>query len=78
MARVAIAAEVRAELARQQKTAPDLAALLRVTRQSAYLRLRGKQPFRGEELVMIAEWLGVAVDRFMPLSNASPVETGAA
>lgn len=65
VARYAIAAEVRAEMARQSKTLADLGDVLGVTRQSMHLRLRGHQPFRGEELVLIAEALGVPAHQFL-------------
>ncbi len=60
-----IAAEVRAELARQQKVQRDLAAVLQVDAGSANLRLSGKRSFRAEELVTIADWLGVPVIQFL-------------
>jgi hypothetical protein len=80
MARDAIAAEVRAELARQSKTGADLGDMLGVTRQSAHLRLRGDQPFRGEELVLIARWLGIPAEQFIriPAAASAAVEAGAA
>jgi transcriptional regulator with XRE-family HTH domain len=74
-ARDAIAAEVRAEMARQSKSYADLGDVLGVTRQSVHLRLRGHQPFRGEELVLIARWLGVPAERFLP--EVEPIDAGA-
>lgn len=65
MARDAIAAEVRAEMARQNKSLADLGDVLGVTRQSMHLRLRGTQPFRGEELILIARYLGVPAEQFV-------------
>lgn len=61
-----IAAEVRAELARQQVTQRDLAAVLDMTQPALQLRLVGKRSFRGEELAKIAAYLGVPVTGFLP------------
>lgn len=60
----AIAAEVRAELARQQKSQRDVAAILGLPQQSIQMRLAGKTPFRAEELAILAEGLGVPISRF--------------
>lgn len=68
MARDAIAAEVRAEMARQSKSLADLGDVLGVSRQSMHLRLRGHQAFRGEELVLIARYLGVPAEQFIRVS----------
>jgi len=69
--RIRIAAEVRAEMARKSKTQRDMAALLNIDQPSVSLRLRGERSFRAEELVAIAEWLGVPVGRFMPDAAAT-------
>jgi transcriptional regulator with XRE-family HTH domain len=61
-----IAAEVRAELARQGKTQRDIAAVLDLPQPSVQLRLAGKRSFRAEELALLAESLGVPVSQFMP------------
>jgi transcriptional regulator with XRE-family HTH domain len=61
-----LASEVRAEMARQSKTQRDLAAVIDVDQGSAGLRLRGERAFRAEELVLVAQWLGVPVARFIP------------
>jgi len=63
--RAAIAAEVRAELARQNKTQREIAEVLRLPQPSVQRRLAGKIPFRGEELVTLADALGVPVERFL-------------
>jgi hypothetical protein len=57
-----IAAEVRAELARQQKAQKDLIEFMGLPQPSVSLRLNGTRSFRAEELVDIADWLGVTVD----------------
>lgn len=54
-----IAAEVRAELARQRKTAGDLAAALGITPHTAGRRLTGEVPFNVLEIEQIAAWLEV-------------------
>jgi predicted XRE-type DNA-binding protein len=66
LAREAIATEVRAEVARQQKSQRDIAAILGIPQPSVQLRLKGERPFRAEELVMLAEAFGVSVDHFVP------------
>lgn len=65
-----IAAEVRAELGRQGKTQRQVAELVGMTQQSLALRLAGTRSFRAEEIALLAEKLGVPVDRF--LSAPSP------
>lgn len=71
--RAKIAAEVRAELARQNKTQRELADRLCITQPSVQLRLSGQRPFRAEELAVIADWLGVPAAQFLP-----PLDTSAA
>ena len=61
-----IAKEVRAEMARQDKTQDDMAVVLDVDQAAISLRLRGKRSFRAEELVKIAAWLGVSATKFIP------------
>jgi len=62
--RATIAGEVRAELARQQKTQRDVASILGLPQQSIQQRLAGKTPWRAEELATLADALGVPVSRF--------------
>lgn len=76
LTRKAIAAEVRAELARQSKTQRELGAALGLPQSSIHLRLVGERPFRGEELAMMAAWLDVPVERFLLVPTAT--EAGAA
>jgi transcriptional regulator with XRE-family HTH domain len=62
-----IAGEVRAAMARSQKTQRDLAEVLGIDQPSVSLRLRGERSFRAEELAVVAEWLGVpAADLLEP------------
>jgi len=60
----AVAAEVRAEMARQQKQQGDLARHLRVTQATISRRLAGKASFRIEDLQEIATFLNVPVSSF--------------
>jgi transcriptional regulator with XRE-family HTH domain len=69
--RATIAAEVRAELARQNKTQRELAAALGLDHSSTWLRLRGERSFRAEELAATAEWLGVPIANFMPTEQVA-------
>jgi transcriptional regulator with XRE-family HTH domain len=63
--RHAIAAEVRAELARQNKTQRDLAEILGLPQSSVNLRLKGERAFRAEEIVAMADGLHVPTERFL-------------
>jgi transcriptional regulator with XRE-family HTH domain len=67
-----IAAEVRAELARQQITQRELADRIGMFQQALQVRLAGRRPFRAEELAAIAAALGVPVTQF--LLTAEPVK----
>jgi transcriptional regulator with XRE-family HTH domain len=69
--RTKIANEVRAELARQQKTQRDAADILGLPQQSVQMRLKGKTAFRAEELAALAVGLGVPVSRFFPETVAA-------
>ena len=66
-----IAAEVRAELARQNKTQREIAEVLGLPQPSVQLRLAGKRSFRAEELAKLAESLGVPVSQFVPSEDAA-------
>jgi transcriptional regulator with XRE-family HTH domain len=59
-----IAAEVRAEMARQNRTQRALALAIGIDQASAGVRLQGKRPFKAEELVAVAAWLGVPIGQF--------------
>lgn len=61
-----VASEVRAELARQRRTAGDLATVLGMTPHTAGRRLNGEVPFDVVELVQIGLWLGIDPRRFLP------------
>lgn len=54
-----VAADLRAELARQRRTAADLAQVLNVTPHTVGRRLNGDVPFSMYELVLATRWLGI-------------------
>jgi transcriptional regulator with XRE-family HTH domain len=60
-----IAAEVRAEVARQKKNGRWVSGVIGIDEGSASLRLRGKRPFRVEELAKLAEALDVPASKFL-------------
>jgi transcriptional regulator with XRE-family HTH domain len=64
--RAAIAAEVRAEMARQGRKQRQLAAVIDNVQPIVSLKLRGERSFRAEELRAIATWLGVPIGQLMP------------
>lgn len=78
MVREAIAAEVRAEVARRQKSQREIGEILGLPQPSVQLRLKGERPFRAEELVLLAEAFGVSVGHFIPDLIAEAVAAGAA
>lgn len=57
----AVAAEIRAELARRRIPQARLAALLGVSQVSVSRRLSGETPFDLNELVKVADFLGIDV-----------------
>jgi transcriptional regulator with XRE-family HTH domain len=72
-----IAAEIRAEIARQKKTQRDVAAMLGMTLPSIQFRLSGERSFRAEEIAALAEKLGVPVDQFLSAA-ADPADESVA
>jgi hypothetical protein len=65
-----VAAEVRAELGRQRKTATELGAQLGLSVQSASRRLSGTGDFSLDEVELICGWLGLDVVDLMSRSRA--------
>jgi hypothetical protein len=61
-----VASEVRAEMARQRKTATELADVIGVTQHTAGRRLSGAVPFTLVDLVLIGEWLDIDPRHLMP------------
>lgn len=68
--RTHIAAEIRAEMARQHRTQRELAEVLGLPAPSVQLRLVGQRAWRAEELVALADWLGKPVGNFLPAQDA--------
>ena len=60
---VAVAAEVRAEMGRQGRTAKELAVVLGVSATTARSRMSGAVVFDVVELLLVATWLDVPVER---------------
>lgn len=58
---MSVAAAVRAELSRQGKPRTAIAAVIGVSRPTAYSRLNGATPFTTEELGKVARFLGTNV-----------------
>lgn len=71
-----VAAEVRAEMARQSKSQSELAEMLGVTGQTAGRRLSGSVPFDIAEISLVADWLGRSVVSLLP--SGSPSNASAA
>lgn len=61
-----VAAELRAEMARQNRTGIELAALLGCSQQSASRRTSGLTGLDLDEAALIADWLGVTVADLIP------------
>lgn len=59
------AAELRAEMARQQKSVTQLADALGLERQAAKARYDGKKSLTLDEVEMVALWLVVDVDQLL-------------
>lgn len=60
-----LAGEMRAELARQKRTASDLAAALGITPHTVGRRLNGDVPFNMIELATACRWLGIDLSEFV-------------
>lgn len=61
-AALSVANELRAELARQRKTATELAAVLGITQHTMGKRLNGSTTFNLVELFQAAAWLGLSLE----------------
>lgn len=66
-----VAAEIRAEMARQRKTGIELAACLDVSQQSASRRLAAETNFDLDELEKVVSWLGIPVGELMERTRAA-------
>lgn len=69
-----VAREVRAELARQRKTAGELATALALTPHTIGRRLSGEKPFTIIEIAQAAVFLGVPLSRLLVGLDAGPNE----
>lgn len=70
MNRPDIAGAVRAELARQRKPQQGLRERLGISRATLTRRLSGQSPFDANELVVVADYLGVTVAELVGESRA--------
>lgn len=69
-----VAAEVRAEMARQRKTGRELASLLSITQQSASRRLNASTDLSLDELDIIARWLAKPIQYFLDSARESQAD----
>jgi hypothetical protein len=72
----AVAAEVRAEMGRQHRHAADLAAALGVSTTTARTRMSGAVVFDVVELLIVAVWLDVPVERLALIDQAGVTQAG--
>ena len=56
-----VAAEIRAEMGRQQKSQEDLADVLGIARSVISLRLNGHRSFKLAEIEQLADYFGVPI-----------------
>lgn len=70
-----IAGTVRAELARQRKPQNGLQEKLKISRPTMHRRITGQSPFDANELVIVAEYLGMTVSELL---GEQPTNTQAA
>lgn len=73
-----VAAEVRAEMARQNVPQRELGDVIGLSQGAAWRRLQGRVPFDVAELAAVAEWLKVPITQLLPEPAADPAEAGAA
>lgn len=66
----AVAATVRAELARRRMRALDLRSVLGLGRTAIYDRLNGEIPFDTEQLMLVARHLGMTVEEIVRDADA--------
>jgi transcriptional regulator with XRE-family HTH domain len=67
---IEVAAEVRAEMARQKYGPTQLAAAASISRPRLHRRLSGTVPFNTDELIAIGQALGIAASEFMARAEA--------
>lgn len=61
-----IAAEVRAEAARQRARQEKLADILGLTQQAVSLKMNGERAFTADEIAALADFFGVPATQFFP------------
>lgn len=67
----AVAANVRAEIARAGKSQSDVAQHIPLSQQSLSQRMQGRVPFRISELQRIADYLGISVNALVSETKAA-------
>ena len=72
--RASVAAEIRAELARQSKTYVSLAEATGISVITLRRRLAGQRPFYAEELGSVSRFLGLTVDEILTRAAANQIE----
>jgi hypothetical protein len=75
--RSSVAAEVRAELARQSKTHTSLADATGISVDTLRRRLAGQKPFYVEELGSVSRFLGLTIDQLIARAETSQSEGAA-
>jgi transcriptional regulator with XRE-family HTH domain len=75
-----VAAEVRAEMARQNVPQRELGRVLGLSQGAAWRRLKGEVPFDVAELAEVAKLLKTPISQFIPQLEvqSEPAEAGAA
>lgn len=68
----ALAANIRAELARADKTQADLAAVLGLSQAAVSRRLAGRTPMDIPELEVVADWLDVSLAQLLSEPVGTP------
>ncbi|WOF23798.1 helix-turn-helix domain-containing protein [Microbacterium betulae] len=68
-----VADEIRAEMARQRRSAADLAEYLGITAHTVGRRLNGAVPFNVIELASVSVWLGVPIFELIARATSKAV-----
>lgn len=66
-----VAANVRAEMARNGTTQADLAEALNLPQSSVSARVRGRVPFRLDEIELASAFFGVPLSELVPVEDAT-------
>ena len=70
---VTVAAEIRAEMARQRRTGRDLASVLQISQQSASRRMNGETDMSLDEIATVSDWLGLSPTALFERASAQAV-----